>query len=159
MRLQEVTLREVELSPSRVLRVFEHTELADCAGALRQLKARAHAVAVTALLTALLTRCGAGAVVWDAALVLVHYLAKVRALCPALQLAFWEEIGGSGSHSASSMCAAAGAYCTHYTDMLSDGCSWQASTACCGANGCWTSAPGPASRGWQQRCSGPPRCF
>ncbi len=76
MRLQEVTLREVELSPSRVLRVFEHTELADCAGALRQLKARAHAVAVTALLTALLTRCGAGAVVWDAALVLVHYLAK-----------------------------------------------------------------------------------
>lgn len=76
MRLQEVTLREVELSPSRVLRIFEHTELADCAGALRQSKARAHAVAVTALLTALLTRCGAGAVVWDAALVLVHYLAR-----------------------------------------------------------------------------------
>ena len=74
MRLQEVTLREVELTPSRVLRIFEHTELADCAGALRQTKMRAHATVVAPLLTGM--RCGAGAVVWDAALVLVHYLAR-----------------------------------------------------------------------------------
>jgi len=83
MILKQVTLREVELTPSHVLRIFEHSELADCAGVLRHSKARAHAVAVSALLTG--TCCGAGAVVWDAALVLVHYLARTaqgaRAVC------------------------------------------------------------------------------